>query len=614
MGNFRQTLSLSIVLTLLATAFVYGEVSSFGHLYGDDERHVRDNPYVQALTLENLLWMFSSAEIDYWRPLSFFTHALDYALWGEYIGGHHITNVIIHSISALLVLGIAWTVWPMVVFQPAVDMPHWRTAAALMAGLLFAVHPQHVETTAWLAERKGVLSACFYIAAIWAYLNGRGVVRGWRLTTMIFVVLAMLSKPLAVSLPLTLLMLDVYPLRRVTMLTPLRDWVRICIDKLPYVLLALAVSLYTYLAVETGGYLNNTDVLSVSERLINASRSVWLYIGRFLLPLSLVPVYPMEAVDNALELSNLIAPFALLGVAGGGLWLFRRGRPALIAVAGVHMVMLGPVLGLIHLGPQSSADRYAYLPGAWMAVVMAVLLALALMVCRGKPLVRCVTAFALVFVLAALMSLTRQQVQVWSSDVAMAKVVNHHFPQWRPSHLYMRAMSAFQAGDCLTAVPLFAAAIEVNQILDRSHLFMADCLQQLGRGRVAQQHIAQALRIKPKSPFLMQMAMQIHVRAGRAAQAEALLAKLVVLAPDDPELERQRVLILMQAGELDAAAELLTALIMRESGDVRNQVLLGIVEHRRGKFALARLHYTEALRIDPDNKDATNNLSRLPQP
>ena len=88
----------------------------------------------------------------------------------------------------------------------------------------------------------------------------------------------------------------------------------------------------------------------------------------------------------------------------------------------------------------------------------------------------------------------------------------------------------------------------------------------------------------------------------------------MVLAPDDPELERQRVLILMQAGELDAAAELLTALITRESGDVRNQVLLGIVEHRRGKFALARLHYTEALRIDPDNKDATNNLSRLPQP
>jgi protein O-mannosyl-transferase len=614
MANSRQYLSLSIFLTLLAVAFVYADVASFGHLYGDDERHIRENPHVQALTADNLLWMFSSAEIDYWRPLSFLTHAIDYTLWGEYIGGHHITNVVIHGISALLVMGIAWTVWPMVVRRPAVDTAQWRVAAALMAGLLFAVHPQHVETTAWLAERKGVLSSCFYIAAIWTYLNGRGVARSWRLATMLLVVLAMLSKPLAVSLPLALLMLDVYPLRRLTIHTPFRDWLRIGIDKLPYALLALAVSLYTYLAVETGGYLTTTDVFGLSERLVNASRSVWLYLGRFLLPLALVPIYPMAMLDNSLTLVNLIAPTALLVVAVGSLWLFARGKPALIAIAGVHMAMLGPVLGLIHVGLQSSADRYAYLPGAWMAVVAAILSTLTLMACRGKPAMRWTMTLALGLVLAAFMMLARQQVYVWSSGVAMAATVNHHFPQWQPSNSYTRAVHAYQAGDCPTALLLFEVAVAQNQLLERSHMFMADCLQQLGHDRRAQQHMAQALRIKPKSLFLMQMAVQIHMRAGRAPQAEALLARLATFAPDDPELDRQRALMFMQTGDFDGAAVLLTGLAKREPDEVRNWVLLGIVEHRRGNIAKARSHYTEALRIDPHSNDAAHNLSRLPQP
>ena len=489
MGNSRAYLSASILLTILAVTLAYADVAGFGYLYGDDERHVRENPYVQALTAENLLWMFSSAEIDYWRPLSFLTHALDYTIWGEYIGGHHITNVIIHTLSALLVMGIAWTAWPLVMHSDTASAPHWRVLAALLAGLLFAIHPQHVETTAWLAERKGVLSSCFYIAAIWTYLNGRGVARGWRLTTMLFVLLAMLSKPLAVSLPLVLLMLDIYPLRRLTITTPLRDWLRIGLEKVPYALLAFAVSLYTYLAVETGGYLNNTDVLGLSERLINAARSVWLYIGRFLVPLSLVPIYPMEVVDNSLTLKNLIAPFALLLTAVGGLYLFTRGKPAILGIAGVHMAMLGPVLGLVHVGPQSSADRYAYLPGAWMAVVAAVLLTALLMTFRGKLVLKWVTSVAIGLVLVALLFLTRQQVNVWSSDVAMSTLVNHHFPQWQPGYSYTRAMKAYQAGDCQKAVPLYESAVAENHLVERAHIFMADCLQQLGRGRLAQQSV-----------------------------------------------------------------------------------------------------------------------------
>ena len=607
-GSTALLISLGLFVIVGSAAWVFADAASYGFLDGDDQRHIYDNPYVKALTWKNLLWMFSTAEVDYWRPLSFVSHAIDYTVWGEDIGAHHVTNLAIHTINALLVATIAFTVLQL---RSLTLSTNSALFGGLLAGLLFVVHPQNVETAVWLSERKGVLVSMFYLAALGAYLRAKGESARWNFIALCCAILAMMSKPMAVSLPLALLMLDIYPLERLRWQQSWRTWVTLGLEKLPYVLLAVGVSLYTVLAVDTGGYLNSAEVLSTSDRLINAARSVWIYIGRWFVPLGLSPLYPLQIVDNSINWLNLMAPLAIVVVSITGLVLWMRGQALVLGIFGLHMALLSPVLGLVHVGIQSSADRYAYLPDAWIATLVAAATVGLWLKLQDSPVLRGALVLVMCAWLVGTATFARQQVSVWESKQHHNAVIAHLFPSWRANGFFRDGFSAYQDGDYGVAAGYFEAAVAHKQLKARSHMFLASSFQKLGHHGLALEQANLALMAKPSSLLLLQMAIDIRVVAGEFESARAAVTQLSHYAAQDPGVKRYAALIEMQAGQLRRAREFILEAMSMAPDDLDTLVLSGVLAMRQGKLEAARIAFERVLQLAPDNTDALQNLRTL---
>ncbi|MEM7404596.1 MAG: tetratricopeptide repeat protein [Pseudomonadota bacterium] len=594
---------------------VYANVTTFGLLTGDDVEHIGKNPHLRELTSTNLLWMLTSADVDYWRPLSFLSHALDYQLFGEWMGGHHVTSVLIHWVNAALVVAVVTLCVQLAAGQVSSFAGANGTLklAALLAGLAFALHPQHVQSTAWLAERKGLLSAMFSLICVYAYLRAHAALtpsRGWSMIAILTMVLALFSKPMAMTLPGVLLALDIYPLRRVSARDHLTRWLRLFFEKLPYLLMSLAVAAYTYAAVRTGGYLNDTEMFPAAERIVNAARSLWLYPLRWLVPVGLAPVYPIAVLDNTITVVNLLPVVGLFVICAVAVSLFRRGRGALLAALVAHCVILLPVLGLISSGPQSSADRYAYLPDVLLSVALGTLL---FMLFRaGAPVVTrtAVSVLALSW-LGGLALAAHQYVQVYATDRSMHHLVRTYFPQWRPFARYQAGVSAFEQGDMVGAIRHLEQAVAHNEARPRAAAYLAFAFQRVGDHGRGYELLQMARTLAPQDPVIMQMVASGLLQGRRPAEARDILVELVKRFPDSGQTIRDLALAELRLQRPERAATLLDTRLETQPDDVETLVVRAIVAQVSRDTQHAVELYRRVLEIDPEHRDANHNLTRM---
>ncbi|MBT6276049.1 MAG: tetratricopeptide repeat protein [Chromatiales bacterium] len=602
-----RAIALIIVAVSIALGLVYQQVTGFGFLEWDDAHHIRDNNYLRSLTPENLRWILLNADIDYWRPISFLSHGLDFALFGDNTAGHHVVSVILHGVNALLVGAITWVTIGLT-GTSATRTQAWLIAA--LAALVFAVHPQHVESTAWLAERKGLLCTGFYLAAVLTYLKGHGTHRTWLKASLGCFLLAMFSKPMAVSVPLVLVALDVYPLRRLTFSMSLWSAARIVLAKWPYLVLAALLGLYTYVAVQGAGYLTDADRLDQVERAINASRSIWLYPWRWLYPIGLSPLYPLDAIDNSPHMLNLLPGAALIFLSGGALWLFRAGHAALLGICMVHLAMVGPVLGIVHTGFQSSADRYGYLPGALLSVVAAILL-LRLFARLVQPRLRIGICVLLLVWVLGLGASAERQVGVWRTDYSMWHTVFGYFPKWVPNKLLSTGQDHYARGRYEESLEWLQKAIDQRQRSFDAHLYLGLALQELGRAEEAKYHIARGLELVPDSIYHLQLAIVGHIQGGRYELARDLIARVQTLAPELRESLRQLALVNFETGNIQTARRILTGMVTDRPTDIHSWLLLGIIAQLNQEYPQARAYYERVLKLRPDNRDAIHNLTEI---
>jgi protein O-mannosyl-transferase len=321
---------------------VYWQTHAFQFVNWDDPDYVTENARVlSGLSWSNLVWAFTSARDPYWHPLTYVSYLVDVGLFGTDSGAFHIHNAALHLAAVLLL------------WQLAVRLGLSRLTAALMAGV-FAVHPLHVESVAWVAERKDTLSACWTLAAMLAYVGYVKTPRAWRyLVALGAFALALLAKPMAVTLPLLLGVIDVWPLGR-HRTTPMRALV---IEKLPFLALAGLDAAVTVIVQSDLGALVSQTQISIAARLANATVSYARYLGAFVWPVHLSPFYPPTPWPAA-----VVAGCAalLLAVSSVAIWLRRR-APYVLAGWLWFLVSLVPVIGLVQSGEQAMADRFMYL-------------------------------------------------------------------------------------------------------------------------------------------------------------------------------------------------------------------------------------------------------------
>jgi Flp pilus assembly protein TadD len=350
------------LLLVVATLAVYNPVNSHPFVNYDDDRYIAENSHVHnGLGWDTITWAFTSSEQANWHPLTWLSHALDYRLFQLNPTGHHFTSLLIHaSNAALLFLLLAFATH--------------RVGPSLFVALLFALHPINVESVAWVAERKNVLSTFFFLAAIGTY--------GWYarkpdwpryLAVAGLFALGLMSKPMVITLPFVLLLLDYWPLGRVRVSLASAvgtTWSRtkLVAEKLPLLVLSAASAIITLHAQQAGGAMRSSAQFSAGVRLENAVVAYAMYLGKMIWPSHLAPIYPHPG-DTLAAWEVALSMLALLAVTG--MVLTFRAKRYLLAGWLWFLGTLVPVIGLVQVGDQAMADRYAYIPLIGIFVMIA---------------------------------------------------------------------------------------------------------------------------------------------------------------------------------------------------------------------------------------------------
>ncbi len=345
-----------LVLVLLA----HGGVIFNDYVMYDDHLYISDNAYVRnGLSLESMYWAFSNFEDANWIPLTWLSHMAVVEFGNLDPIWHHFVNLLLHTANVLLLFGLLCSM----------------TGAPIRAfavAAFFAVHPLHVESVAWIAERKDVLSMFFGLLTLQAYVlyTKKGGI-GWYVAALALLLSGLMSKPLLVSLPLLMLLLDYWPLDRIHLSTPgcfFRENKRLFWEKLPFFLMVFGSCILTMVAQHVEGAMANLENYDPSMRLANVLSSYVLYLWKLVVPLGLAPIYPLKL---NLPLWKPIGALVVLGGISTGVLILKRRARYLIVGWFWYLVAMLPMIGIVQVGSQSMADRYAYLPfiGVYVALV-----------------------------------------------------------------------------------------------------------------------------------------------------------------------------------------------------------------------------------------------------
>lgn len=508
-----------------ATMAIYSRVLLNGFVNYDDTLYVTENLHVQqGLTIEGLRWAFTTLDAANWHPLTWLTHMLDVQIYGMNPMGHHATNVLLHGANTLLLF----------LFLIHATGASWRS---FFVAILFGIHPLHVESVAWVAERKDVLSAFFWMLALLAYLRySRNRCRTTYFTVLWFFAAALLSKPMAVTLPFVFLLLDYWPLRRLLPQTTDGDspsdssWKQsrtsaILLEKLPFFALAGGSLVMTDMAQEGAGAIKATA--HVTENILNALAAYGTYLVKMVWPGNMVVLYPYahQPVWKATVAGILVAGISI------AVWSWRD-RRYLVAGWLWYLITLLPVSGIIRIGEHSIADRYTYIP----------LIGLFIIISWGsgdlvenRKAVRHTALAVAVAVLLFFSLKTWNQTLYWrDSTVLFRHAVRYTSGNWMAYHNL--GASLLQRGDSVNALEFLLKSVRINPEDARAYNSLSTAYGRLGYEDKAIAALKEALRLDPGFADARYNLVRAYIQKG---EKEAALTEYRVLRKSSHELADQ---------------------------------------------------------------------------
>jgi tetratricopeptide (TPR) repeat protein len=618
---------LLIAVIILA---VYWQVGDHAFISFDDRMYVTENPHVQAgLTLEGLRWAFVATDAHNWHPVTWLSHMLDCELYGLNPAGHHLTNVLFHILNSILLF---------LIFRRMTGSL-WRSG---LVAMLFAVHPLHVESVAWVAERKDVLSAFFWMLTMGSYVwYVERPAAGRYVLVLLFFVLGLMAKPMLVTVPFVLLLLDYWPLGRLqrsdvdifqhpdkkspgdtgdnggkarkqrenhaAQSSPVtghvHQWARalpLLREKIPLFVLAAASGVITLHAQHN--VIKSFELYPFGTRVANALVSYVTYMGKMLVPTHLAIFYPYS--DNALAIWQIGGAAVLLVGITTAVWILRR---SYLTVGWLwYLGTLVPVIGLVQVGLQSMADRYTYIPLVGLFVVIAWGIPELAAKWRYRRTALTVSAGVLVSVL---MVMTFAQVKTWENDITLfqhaAGVTEDNW--W--AH-YNLGLALAQKGDGDAAVRHFEESLRIEPRRPDTLMNIGVIHAKRGNIEAAVDYFSRALRIQPDNLRAHLNAGLALLQGGETDQAISHFRVCLRIAPDHPEAHYHLGLALAESGDTDGAVRYFSNTVRLRAGHARAHNSLGIALSRKGRIADAAAHFREAVKINPDFTEALTNLER----
>jgi Flp pilus assembly protein TadD len=582
----------------------------------DDDKNFLENPSYRGLSWSQIRWDWTSLHVGVYQPLSWMVLGAQYLLFGLKPWGYHLTSLILYAINTVVLFVLTVALLERCRRGPERVEPRVLALAAALAVALFAVHPLRTEVVAWASCQPYLPCALFLMLAVLAYLRacatGPAPLSGWLLSSFAFFIAALLSKAVAVTLPVVLLILDVYPLGRMgggpgRWFGPAAR--RVWWEKVPF-----AVASLCFMGLAIAGRVRTRHLVSIqsaglSARISQSCYGVWFYLVKTIWPASLTAFYPLPQRVVWCQAPFL---FSILGTLGVSVVLFlvRRRWPGLLAVWLSYLVILAPNLGLVRIGAQIAADRYSYIAMLGGVVVLAAGL------CRlvdAAPAPRQglaalgLTAVGLVS-LAGLVLLTHAQCRVWhTTGTLWTHVLNHGGGDADVAHNNLGVFLNEQ-GRVEEARVQFQEAARCNPSSVEAHTHLGFMLNRLGRIDEARAQFEEALRINPASVEAHNNLGVILDNQGRLGEAGAQFKEALRHDPRHPTARDNLRTILLRQGRTEEARAHLEETLRYNANDAGAHDQLGSLLFEVGKVQEASDHFAEALRIDPKNADAHCNL------
>ncbi len=616
----RKKLPREVVIGLvlaLVTVAIYSPVRHFEFLNFDDSAYVTANPNVfRGFSLERFLWAFSNVQAANWHPVTWLSHMLDCQLFGYQAGWHHLTSLFFHTANTLLVF----------CFLRLLTGAVFRSA---MVAALFAWHPLHVESVAWVAERKDVLSTFFGLLTLIAYVeyarqaerrrqSGGGEQApaaapaplllfpsapylSFYFLSLLCFALGLMSKPMLVTLPCVMLLLDAWPLQRLNRAN-LR---RVAVEKLPFFLLTVAVSMITVFAQKSGEAVVAIEKLPMAARLVNAVMAYAGYLRKMVWPSDLAPFYPYQHHVSAGAIIGALLVLAVISLVA--LRLARR-APYLLFGWLWYLGMLVPVIGLVQVGAQSMADRYTYLPLVGVFVMLVWGAAELLSPLRQRVRIAGMTSG---LVLTGCIVVTCFQLQYWRNSEILFSRDLQLFPQGNAMAHHCVGRALYDRGADTEALPHFQETVRLLPDFVPGHLNLANCLSRQERYAEARFHYDEAIRLKPENAEAYKslgasLAAQMKLDEARTNYFLAIKYK-----PDYVEAYMKLGTAEMAQGKPDEALEHLATAVRIHPDYAEAQYYLAHALQDHKRYAEAAQHYRAAIRANPNYADALNDLAWL---
>jgi tetratricopeptide (TPR) repeat protein len=611
---------ITCVLIGLAILAAYSRTFGYGFVSFDDGTYVYQNQMIKAgVTVQSLAWAFTSFYASNWHPLTWISYMMDSELFGLNAGEQHGVNVFLHLGSSILL------------FLTLERMTRQRWRCALVAGI-FALHPLHVESVAWIAERKDVLSAFFQMLTLWLYVryaeNSKPVRYAWMAGAF---ALSLLSKPTAVTLPFVLMLLDVWPLRRWRQL-----WEEIR-EKAPLFAMSAVASVLTLLAQQRTGAMVTLTRLPFADRLANAVAGYLRYIGKAFWPANLAVLYPIQKPS---PLAVSAGALVLVTVTAAAALAFRR-RPYVLVGWLWFLGMLVPVIGLVQVGFQSIADRYTYVPLVGLSIALIWTVSEAV---DSKLRLRQAAATAAVIALTALTIGTYRQTQYWKDSITLFEhtiaVTNGNYvihnnlgidlqaagrlreaaaqfrlaiaadPEYKDALNSLGAILAYQ-GNKVEAIALHRRAVAADPNYANAHINLGHELLETGQTQEAFGELSQGLRLEPDSARGQAYMGAVLMTRGNLEESRQRLEYSLRLMPENADAQSNLCYVLQALGHPDQAMDACHAALKMKPNLVSAQLNLGNALAAAGQTDAAAAVFSRMLSVNPNNVDARAALANL---
>ena len=595
LGNPRITSLVCLALGLITLA-LYLPAVRHGFVEYDDQQYVTDNPHVQAgLSGDGVKWAFGF-HAGNWHPLAWLSHMLDCQLFGARVGGHHLTSILLHTASTLLLF--------LVLHRMTGAL--WRSAAV---AALFAWHPLHVESVAWVSERKDVLCAFFWMLTLWCYAKcvtpdtkpavSRFTfhVSRYYWLSLLFFALALMAKPMAVTLPFVLLLLDYWPLSRIqNSKFKIQNFLTLMVEKIPFFAGSIGVCLLTLHAQQIA--IVSTAGLTLPQRFAHTLAAYNHYFWAMFWPRGLAVYYPYVInlpLATVILSGTVVALITLLAAK------YFRSRPWFIVGWLWFLGTLVPVIGLVQVGDQAWADRYTYLPliGLFVAVVW-----LAAEFMKNQIVLRTCAVTAGVAMLTATSLQLRHWKNTWTLFDHANKVTHENYMA-----ITVLASQLAKQGKLDEAVALYHTALSYQPTFPETHFFLGNAFDQLGQPDEAVAEYEKALWFKP-------MQEQTHIFLGivlgkqkKYAEAITHYEAALVINPESAVTHNNLARIFHTQGRLDDASEHYSAALKLDPKLALAHNNLGILLLQKNNLADGTVQLREALRLNPTNSETQFNLA-----